>query len=175
MRAISRLDGASEDRDVIAILGALQLVAVTSAARRNAWWLARDRLREKASVFAARTGECNVMHTVFGPTNVGLHHLSVETEAGETTQALRLADAITTTRLPSRERRFTFILDVARCYDLRGDDAAVLVHLRNLVELAPEDASYSLETRELVRRLLRRARPTYRKQVVKLADSVGIA
>lgn len=175
MRAISQLGEAPEDHDVIAIVGALHLVAVTSAARRHAWWVARDRLREKASVFAARSGERNVMHTVFGPTNVELHRLSVEMEAGEATEALRIADGIDTTRLPSRERRFTFHLEVARCYDLRGDDAAVLVHLRDLVELAPEDASHSLETRELVRRLLRRARPTYRKQVVSLADRLGIA
>ncbi|MFD0622992.1 hypothetical protein ACFQ2K_09410 [Streptomyces sanglieri] len=41
------------------------------------------------------------------------------------------------------ERRFTFGLEVARCYDLRRDDAAVLVHLLELEEFVPEELERS--------------------------------
>ncbi len=57
-------------------------------------WTARDRLRDKASPAARMTGDTNVMWTVFGPTNVELHAVSVEMEMGEAGEALRLADDI---------------------------------------------------------------------------------
>ena len=60
--------------------GALWLVSAVAAVRNNDPWTARDRLREKAMPAARVTGDTNVMWTVFGPTNVGLHAVSVEME-----------------------------------------------------------------------------------------------
>jgi hypothetical protein len=83
---------ADGDLDARAMAGALWLVAVVDAVRNNDPWTARDRLREKAWPAAQVTGETNVMWTVFGPTNVQLHAVSVEMEMGEASEALRLAD-----------------------------------------------------------------------------------
>ncbi|MFC8703289.1 hypothetical protein ACFUIV_14060 [Streptomyces anulatus] len=113
---------------------------------------------------ARRSGESNVLWTVFGPTNVALHALSVEMTAGDAVEGLRMADEIDVSSLPSRERQFTFGLEVAHCYDLRRDDAAVLVHLLDLEELAPEDLERSPLGRQLVIDLMHRARPTYRRR-----------
>lgn len=154
--------------------GALSLVVVTSYTRRKEWWEARSLLDEPAAQ-AAEVGEGNTMWTVYGPTNVDLHRLSIEMEAGETTEALRIADQVDTSCLPSMERRFTFTLEVARCYAQRRDDAAVLVHLLDLEHLAPQDLAHSPEARKLISQLMSRVRPTYRRQVVALAERIGMA
>ncbi|WP_331735367.1 hypothetical protein OG379_40625 (plasmid) [Streptomyces sp. NBC_01166] len=111
---------------------------------------------------------------MFGPTNALLHAVSVEMTDGDATEALRLADRVDTDRLPSRERQFTFGLEVARCYDLRRDDAAVLVQLLELEALAPQDLQRSTLGRSLVVSLVGRARPAYRRQATALAERLTL-
>ncbi|MFG2681311.1 helix-turn-helix domain-containing protein [Streptomyces sp. NPDC048392] len=152
-----------------AVEGALELVAVVSDARRRSWREARRRLEQQALPLARKAGEGNVQWTVFGPTNVELHAMSIEMLAGEATEGLRLADQVDISRLPSLERQFTFGLEVARCYDLRRDDAAVLVHLLSLEDLAPEDLCRSPLARDMVQDLQQRVRPTFRRKVDALA------
>ncbi|MGW4791805.1 helix-turn-helix domain-containing protein [Nonomuraea sp. NPDC004297] len=174
LRGIERLRAVPEDADTVAMAGALELVAVVAHARRKRWSQARDRLSHRAARHARRTGEGNAMWTVFGPTNVDLHAVSIEMEAGEATEALRVADQIDTSHLPSVERRFTFLLEVARCYDLRREDPAVLVHLLDLEQLAPEDLARNPLAQDMVARLRRRVRPTYRRQVDALAERLTL-
>ncbi|MGW8375383.1 helix-turn-helix transcriptional regulator [Streptomyces sp. ODS28] len=159
----------------VAMTGALELVLATSAMRRKRWWEARERLEQEAKPLAYQIGDdLNTQWTVFGPTNVHLHQLSVEMESGEASEALRIADRIDTDHLPSRERHFTFNLEVARCCAQRRDDAAALVLLLELEELAPEDLMHSPEARQLITELRARVRPTYRRQVVGLAARLGL-
>ncbi|PKV77022.1 helix-turn-helix domain-containing protein [Streptomyces sp. TLI_146] len=174
LSAIETLTQGNETRETSAMAGALQLVAVVACARRRQWWKARDRLADQACGLGDRAGEGNVQHTVFGPTNVALHALSIEMLAGETGEALRVADSIDTHRLPSRERAFTFTLEVARCYAMRHEDAATLVHLLRLEELSAEDLARSPAALDLLADLRRRARPTYRDQVDALAVRAGL-
>jgi hypothetical protein len=111
---------------------------------------------------------------VFGPTNVALHEVSIELEAGEASEALRRADAIDTSPLPSRERTYTFTLEIASAYDLRREDAAVLLHLLELEALAPEDLARTAVAAELVLRLIRRARSMHARQAEALATRIGL-
>lgn len=86
--------------------GALQLVAVVGAARRRRWWEARERLRERASPAArAVPDSSNIAWTVFGPTNVALHALSINrrtdvsrgrSSAAPTPAPVRLRDPLPT-------------------------------------------------------------------------------
>jgi transcriptional regulator with XRE-family HTH domain len=175
LRAIEELGAATvAEPDRTAMSGALQLVAVVAEARRRDWWAARDRLRQHARPAAQRVGEGNVLWTVFGPTNVTLHEVSIEMEAGEASEALRTADAVDTSGLPSREREFTFNLEIARCYDLRREDAAVILHLLALEDLAPEDLARSLMGRDMVLGVIRRARAMHAKQAESLAERIGV-
>ncbi len=162
------------DLDAMALSGALWLVAVIASARNGDGWTARDRLREHARPAAERTGEGNVFWTVFGPTNTALHAVSVEMEAGEAGEALRLADQVDVARCPSIERRATFALEVARCYDLRHEDTGVLVQLLTAEREAPEDMRHNVLARDLVRGLLRRARPSLAPQVRELAERIEL-
>jgi len=123
---------------------------------------------------AREVGEGNVQWTVFGPTNVEMHAMSIEMLAGEASAGLRVGDHIDANRLPSRERKFTFGLELARCYDLGREDAAVLMQLLALENLAPEDMSRSPLAREMVVSVQRRARPAIRRQVSDLAERLGL-
>lgn len=174
MEAIDRLSRETGTPQISAMQGALELVAVVAAARQQKWWKARERLAKKAGPLSKRAGEGNVQRTVFGPTNVALHALSIEMLAGASAEALRVADDIDTGALPSREREFTFTLEVARCCAMRRDDAAVLVHLLALEELSAEDLCRSPTAVALVADLRKRVRPTYRRQVYGLAERLGI-
>ncbi|GAA4483636.1 helix-turn-helix transcriptional regulator [Actinoallomurus oryzae] len=166
-----RLD---EGGDWVAMYGALWLVAVVASVRQGDGWTARDRLREHALPAANAAGEGNVMWTVFGPTNVHLHAMSVEMESGETGEGLSIADRIDVTRSPSLERQTTFYLELARLNDQRRDDAAVLLHLMSAEGSGPEDMRYNLLARDLVRGLLKRARPSLAPQVRALAKRIGV-
>ncbi|MGP3632663.1 helix-turn-helix domain-containing protein [Streptomyces sp. 24-1644] len=175
MTAAHDLRSALTTTEAATVCGALELVAVVAEARTHRAWAARDRLTNNVVPLARQAEERhNVCWTVFGPTNTMLHAVSVEMTDGDATEALRLADRVNTSRLPSRERQFTFGLEVARCYDLRRDDAAVLVHLLDLEALAPQDLQRSPLGRALVTSLVRRARPTYRGQATALADRLRL-
>ncbi|MFJ5638634.1 helix-turn-helix domain-containing protein [Streptomyces sp. NPDC093223] len=155
--------------------GALQLVAVVGAARRRRWWEARERLREHAAPAARQVSDgSNVAWTVFGPTNVALHALSIDMEAGETGEALHTADAIDTSSIPSLEREFTFGLEVASCHSQRRDDAAVLLALLGLESVAPEDLARTPLARQLVLTVIRRARAMHARQAEQLAERIGL-
>ncbi|MCT9113796.1 helix-turn-helix domain-containing protein [Streptomyces mirabilis] len=172
--AIEQLRQAPANLESPAVEGALELVAVVSDARRRNWWEARQRLEQRAVPLARKAGEGNVQWTVFGPTNVSLHAMSIEMLAGEATEGLRVADQLDTSRLPSRERQFTFGLEVARCHYLRREDAAVLVHLLGLEDLSPEDFARSPLARDIVLGLQQRVRPTFRRQVTGLAERLQL-
>lgn len=174
MDASRDLAAAVDSSEAAAVRGALELVAVVADARGRRPWAARERLAKRAVPLARQSGESNTSWTVFGPTNVELHALSVEMTAGDAVEGLHMADRIDVSALPSRERKFTFGLEVARCYDLRRDDAAVLVHLLELEQLAPEDLERSALGRQLVVDLLHRVRPTYRRQATGIAERLHL-
>ncbi len=158
-----------------AMCGALWLNAATAASRLQEPWRARDLLREHAEPLARRVEDrSNVLWTVFGPTNVALHAVSVEVEAGETAQALRIAEAVTVSGSPSMERRTTFYLQLAASYEQRRDDMGVLVHLQGARETGPEDLRYNAVSRDLVRGLLKRSRGSIAPQARRLAADVGV-
>jgi DNA-binding XRE family transcriptional regulator len=164
----------NDGTDWIAMYGALWLVAVIASVRSGDSWTARDRIREHAWPAARKAGEGNALWTVFGPTNVAMHAMSVEMEAGEAAAGLRLADDIDVSAAPSLERQMTFYLEVARLYDQRRDDPGVLLHLVSAETAGPEDLRYNLLARDLVRGLLKRARPSFAPQVRTLAERIGL-
>ncbi|MEV5353116.1 helix-turn-helix domain-containing protein [Streptomyces sp. NPDC052693] len=155
--------------------GALQLVAVVGSARRRRWWEARERLTQHAAPAARKVPDAsNISWTVFGPTNVALHALSIDMEAGEAGEALHTADAIDTTGMPSLEREFTFGLEVAACHSQRRDDAAALLALTGLEAIAPEDLARTPLARQLVLTVIRRARAMHARQAEQLAVRIGL-
>lgn len=116
----------------------------------------------------------DIGHTMFSTTNVGLHAISIELQAGDALEALRIAEQLDTSEYLSVERRFTFALDLARAYELRRQETGTLLHLLNAEQISPEDLQYNSEAHDMVRRLLQGNRSPNRVQAAGLADRLSI-
>jgi transcriptional regulator with XRE-family HTH domain len=160
----------------LALVGSLHQVVAVHEGRLSDAWAAMSRLRNQALPLAQQLGEGSnhVFWMVFGPANVRLHMLAIQMEAGEAAEALRMADELDVASLRSVERRATYLLDIARCYEYDRNDAALLLALLRMEREAPEDLRNRAASRELVRGLLHRARPSFAGEVRDLAGRVGL-
>lgn len=163
-----------EDLAITALRGELILLGGVAAARRGDVWLARARL-EEAAPLADRVGEQNVFWTAFGPTNVAMHAVSIEVEAGDAAEALRLAEHIDHARSPSIERRVAFLLEQARGYVQRKDFGGALALLRTAGREAPEDLAHRPLARELLAEVVRRGRRGVAADASDLVEQVGLS
>jgi len=160
----------SDDLDALAVQGALHLQAAMASVRLGKPWVARDRVR---AVFplAQRTGERNVCWTAFGPTNVAI---SVEVEAGDTSEGLRLAERVAPEPSLSIERRVAFHLEQAKGYNQRQDYGGALVMLQAASVEAPEDIRYRPAARTALHTVVRRGRGAVARHAAQLATRLGV-
>jgi hypothetical protein len=177
MRGAERLEPLLPDAtpDVFTVYGHLLLLASLASVRVGDAKRGRQLLRGPANEAATKVGDDTQHHgVVFGPTNVAMYTVAVEAEAGETSEALRLADGVDIATIPSLERRTTHLYQVARCHERRGNDTAVLVHLQMAHKQCPEDFKYKRAARTMVNTLIRRARPSYAPEVRAFATTPGL-
>jgi transcriptional regulator with XRE-family HTH domain len=158
---------------VTALYGSLLLLGAIAAARKGDAWKARDRIRDVAPL-AAHTGECNAYWTAFGPTNVAMFAVSVEVEAGEAVEGLRLAEHVNHDRSPSIERRVAFLLDQAKGYEQRRDFASALTLLTAAEREAPEDMQYRPAAHTVLRSVVKRGRRHVAAEAARLALRIGL-
>ncbi|HKR48639.1 MAG TPA: helix-turn-helix transcriptional regulator [Pseudonocardiaceae bacterium] len=158
------------------LYGGLQLVATLGALRNGDPWRARAILRGPAHEAALRVDEMHNYHNTlfFGPTNVSIHRVRVEYESGEISEALRLSNDVDISRTPSLERKNSLLTKVAQCYECKGNDTAVFVHLKMAEALCPEDFQHRQDLRNMVRTLLKRAKPSYASEVRSFAVQIGL-
>ncbi|MGH3796924.1 MAG: helix-turn-helix domain-containing protein [Pseudonocardiaceae bacterium] len=165
-------DGTAEH---FSLYGGLLLVATIASLRTGDPWRARELLREPAHKAALRVGEGHNYHqTVFGPTNVAMHMVSVEYEQGEISEALRLADGVDISQIPSLERQTSHLYQIARCYECRNNDTAVFVHLKMAERICPQDFQHTRVVRNMVSSLAKRAKPSYASEVREFAGRIGL-
>jgi transcriptional regulator with XRE-family HTH domain/DNA-directed RNA polymerase subunit K/omega len=158
----------------LAVTGALHQTAAVAEGRLGDHWAALSRIRTEVFPLAERVGEHEAFWLVFGPANARLHMLAIQMEAGEAAEALHIADELDPSTLRSVERRASYLLDVARSYEYDRNDHAVLLALLRLEREAPDDLRMRAASRELVRTLLHRARPTFAPEVRALARRMGL-
>jgi hypothetical protein len=157
------------------LYGGLLLVEAIASLHTGDPWRARELLRGPAHEAALRVGEGrNDYQTVFGPTNVAIHMVYVEHAQGEISQALRLADAVDISQIPSLERKTAHLYQVAQCYGCRKNDAAVFVHLKMAEQLCPQDFQHKPGVRSMVSTLVKRAKPSYAPEVREFAARIGL-
>jgi transcriptional regulator with XRE-family HTH domain len=161
-------------REALAIYGILQLMAAIADVRLSDHWSAMRRVREEAFPIARLTGETNTFWTVFGPANCLAYMVAIQAEAGEPSEALRIAEDLELHSLGSIERRASHLLELARCHEYRQEDAAVLLTLLRLEREAPEDLRYRTASHDLVRGVLNRARPSFAPEARDLARRIGL-
>ncbi len=165
-------DGTPAD---FSLYGGLLLDAAIASGRTGDPWRARELLREPVRRAAEQVGDGrNYHHTVFGPTNVATYRVAIEEEAGELSEALRLADEVDITRIPSLGRQASHLYSLAHLYQCKGNDTAVFVHLLKAERLCPEDLQRSHMACSLVTTLVKRAKPSYAAEVRELAGRIGL-
>ncbi|MBY8885002.1 helix-turn-helix domain-containing protein [Streptomyces sp. PTM05] len=144
--------------EAVALRGALTLQRAVAAARTNQADDAYRFLRE-AGEMAQQVGEGrNDYNTEFGPTNVGLHEVSVAVELGDAGIALRAADTIDPSALSS-ERQTRFHLDVARAHAQRRQTDEALNALLKAHQLSPEMIRAMPMVQQLVADLITMSEP----------------
>ena len=163
----------ADDVEATALCGALTLLGAVASVRRGEVWTARERVRAAAPL-AERTGERNASWTAFGPTNVAMYAVSVEAEAGEAAEALRLAERVDHDRSPSIERRVAFLLEEAKAYAQRREFASALVVLQTARREAPEDVAYRPAAHRVLQTVIERGRRSVAAEAAGLAEGVGL-
>jgi hypothetical protein len=100
--------------------------------------------------------------------------VSIEVEAGEAAEALRLAERIDHDRSPSIERRVAFLLEQAKGYVQRRDYGSALAVLQTASHEAPEDVTHRPAAHQLVSTVIHRARRGVATEAARLAARAGL-
>ncbi|MBE9498247.1 helix-turn-helix transcriptional regulator [Streptomyces sp. GKU 257-1] len=162
----------SGEAAAVALRGALTLQRAVAAARLNDADAAYDFLSEARSM-AQQVGEGrNDYNTEFGPTNVGLHEVSVAVDLGDAGVALRAARDIDASALSS-ERQTRFNLDIARAQAQRRQVGPAVEALLKARELSPEMVRAMPLVKQLVSDLLTMSQPPS-DQLRGLANELGV-
>jgi transcriptional regulator with XRE-family HTH domain len=150
----------SDTPTLASVGGALWLIAAVTAARRTDRGEAWARLDAAEGLAGLLGHDANHAWTAFGPTNVGIHRVSVAAELGDAGEALRVAAHVDPTRLADglRSRRAQVHLDLAWAQAQRRRDAEAMLHLLEAERAAPQTIRYNVMVRELLREMLARAR-----------------
>lgn len=158
------------------LTGGLYLTAVISAAFGNDRTEATRLLNQAATLAEDIPDSRNDFFLAFGPTNVEIHRLSVATELGDVTEAIRLGENLDVSRLPEglHGRRSAVLIDLARAYTLRRMDAAAVNTLLDAEQIAPEIVHYNSLVQGLLRELLRREHRASTPQLRGLASRAGV-
>jgi hypothetical protein len=130
----------------------------------------------EAKRLADGTGDTMTLSLFFGPTNIRIWELSMETDGGEPSRAIALARMTEPERVPQIQRQSTFHLDTGRAFAyLRRDDDA-LRHLIEAERLAPAHVRADPLVWETVRDIVeRRQRRAVSPEVRAFCGRLGVA
>jgi transcriptional regulator with XRE-family HTH domain len=136
----------------------------------------RDLIREAHGVAARVPDNSNHHRLSFGPTNVGIHHVSALVSLGEGGLAVEVASKIddAAIRLVRRERRANHFVDVARGYSLWGMRDDALAKLLEAETLAPREVICRPMARNTIENLLARSRNQPPSSLQALAGRAGV-
>lgn len=157
----------------MSIFGSLHLLRAVQFARLGNEHGVAQAL-EIADRIARVVGDRNDFRTVFGPTNVGIYRVWLAAELSKPGEAIRAAQHLDVSGLPSVERRFTFYVELARAYSLRGEDFAAVHMLLRAERESPDDLRFNVDVRAMVRELLRRENSLTRTELRPLADRMAV-
>ncbi|MFD3427042.1 helix-turn-helix domain-containing protein [Nocardia fluminea] len=157
------------------ITGALQAEAALVHARRGRHgdaWSAWDR----ADRWAKRLGsDYRHIQTSFGQAVQGANAVTLGVDLRRAGEALRAAHALEEDAIASVPRRSRHLIEVARAYDQRDENAAVLALLNKAHRTAPETISFNGFAKELLLGLSKRPPVGMAKDVRELCQRVGVA
>jgi hypothetical protein len=111
-----------------------------------------------AEKLAARTGETSTLHLHFGPTNVRIWQIGMETDGGDPGRAVEIARDTKVDLVPSPSRRTTYHLDIGRALARMGRDVEAVRQLLAAERMSPQRVRSSPFAAETARSLLERSR-----------------
>ncbi|OEV09313.1 helix-turn-helix domain-containing protein [Streptomyces nanshensis] len=166
-----------------ALLGELHLISATS--------LTQDRQRpgnacaeevvghlDEAAELASRTGETQAWHLNFGPTNVGIHQVSLNTDLGLHGEAVTAGDEVhpeVLAKAPGRQAAFHADLGRSLAH-LRGRETEAVAALLTAEKIAPQRIHTSAPVRNTVEVLADRQLPAHAARNLRgLAHRAGLS
>lgn len=153
----------------------LLLLAII-AARRGDHNTTQNVLRE-ASGLASQLGcDGNWLWTAFGPTNVAIHQLAVQSRLGNAKEAAQIAEVIDIDALPAvlRGRRSQAHLELGWVAAGHDDDAVAVLHLLEAERVAEKAVTRNASARTLLSILLARERRSVTPGLRGLASRAGL-
>lgn len=179
--AVNTLEAHLSSPDAHALLGELHLISATSLtqdrqrAGNTRAGEVRGHLAEAANL-AGRTGETRAWHLNFGPTNVGIHQVSLNTDLGLHGEAVTAGDGVHPEALEAPGRQAAFHADLGRSLArLRGREADAVAALLTAEEIAPQRIHASAPVRNTVEFLTDRQLPGHAARDLRgLAHRIGL-
>jgi transcriptional regulator with XRE-family HTH domain len=164
-----------------ALLGELHLISASSITLdrkrpgRTRAAEVHDHLAEAGNL-ATRIGETRAWHLNFGPTNVGIHKVSLNTDLGLHTSAVHAGSEVRPQRLDAPGRQAAFHTDLGRSLaHLRGREAEAVAALLQAERIAPQRVHSAALARETVGFLLDRQLPAHAARNLRgLAHRMGL-
>jgi transcriptional regulator with XRE-family HTH domain len=159
------------------VYGHILLQAAMAAAGGGNAVGVRDMVNEARSVARHVNDQANHYRLAFGQTNVGLHHVAALVSLGEGGLAVETAASIDRAGIGMlrRERRATYLIDVARGYSQWGKRDEALGKLLEAEQLAPREVNCRPVARNLISNLIERSRGTVPAALQSLAERSGVA
>jgi hypothetical protein len=132
--------------------------------------------RDGAAVATHMSDHANHYHLSFGPTNVGLHHVAALVSLGDGALAVAAAGGVDEagTRALRRERRATYLIDVARGYNQWGKRDEALEKLLEAEAVAPREVNCRPVACRMIDSLMKRSKGTPTRALACLAERSGI-
>jgi hypothetical protein len=120
--------------------------------------------------------EANHYRLSFSPANVGLHHVAALVSLGEGGLAVEAAAGIEEAAVRSlrRERRATYLIDIARGYSQWGKRDEALEKLLEAEKIAPREVNCRPIARSAIENLIQRSRGNPPGSLQALAQRSGV-
>ncbi|WP_117209441.1 helix-turn-helix domain-containing protein [Allorhizocola rhizosphaerae] len=127
------------------IRGGLLLTAAVAAARKSDRATAYELLGEAHIASQLLGKDVANLYTIFGPTNVAIHHVQIAMELGDAREAIRRGQQVNPRNLPNglAERRGQFLIDMARAHILKREYQAATTALVHAERVAPQELELS--------------------------------
>ena len=173
----SRLQSSLRTEADRSVYGHVLLQAAMAAASGGDASGVRDMVNEAGTVAHHVQDRTNHHRLSFGPTNVGLHHVAALVSLGEGGLAVEVGSVIDADgiRALRRERRATYLIDLARGYSQWGKRDEALGKLLEAEALAPREVNCRPIARSTIENLIQRSRGKLPGALRSLAQRSGVS
>jgi transcriptional regulator with XRE-family HTH domain len=172
----SRLEPILDTEETQSVYGHILLQAAMAAASGGNAIGVRDMIKEAKQVARHVPEQANHYRLSFSTANVGLHHVAALVSLGEGGLAVEAAGGIDEAAVRSlrRERRATYLIDIARGYSQWGKRDEALEKLLEAEKLAPREVNCRPVARSTIENLIQRSRGNPPSSLRTLAERSGV-